>query len=122
MILADTSVLINHFRSRHPRMAAALIEGQVLIHPFVIGELACGNLPNRHNVLQTLEELRSAPMVSHEEVLALIEVRKLSGSGIGYIDAHLLASALISKRTKIWTNDKRLAEIATRLDVGYSEP
>lgn len=122
MIIVDTSALINHFRSRHALMTAALIDGQVLIHPFVIGELACGNLPNRNYVLQSLQELVPAPTATHSEVLALIETRQLSGLGIGYIDAHLLASALISKRTKLWTNDKRLAAIATKLNVGYSEP
>lgn len=122
MILADTSVWINHFRSRHPRMAAALNDGQVVIHPFVIGELAIGNMPNRQSVLLELQTLPTTTAATHRDVLDLIANRRLSGSGIGYVDAHLLASVLISGRTRLWTADKRLAEIALKLDVGYSEP
>ena len=122
MILADTSIWVNHFRLRLPRMAAALNEGKIVIHPFVIGELACGNLPDRQSVLRFLQKLPVASSATHAEVPDLIENRRLSGSGIGYVDANLLASALISDQTQLWTADKRLAEIAARLEVGYSEP
>ncbi len=122
MILVDTSVWISHFRLRLPRMAAALNEGLVVIHPFVIGELACGNLPDRQSVLGFLQKLPVASFATHAEVLGLIETRGVRGSGIGYVDANLLASALISEQTQLWTADKRLAGIAARLEVGYSEP
>ena len=114
MILVDTSVWINHFREGNRRLHDLLLEGEVACHPFVIGELACGNLKNRTEILELLQSLPQTRNVSLEEVLALIDGRDLQGKGIGLIDIHLLASALVSQ-TRFWTEDKRLKEIALKL-------
>ena len=114
MVLADTSVWIEHFRRGEPRLASLLTDGHVLIHPFVLGELACGNLKNRANVLSALQELPSAKLASTSEALQLIEDRRLYGRGLGWIDVHLLASALVSA-CDFWTLDKRLATTAAKL-------
>lgn len=118
MILVDTSVWIDHLRASNPTLGAALARTQVLLHPFVIGELACGNLKNRQEVLQLLGELPTAPQASKGEALAFIEERALMGRGIGYIDVHLLASALLAG-SRFWTKDKRLAEVAAELGIAY---
>ena len=111
MILVDTSVWVEHLRHGVPRLAALLQEGEVLIHPWVIGELACGNLRNRQQVLDLLQGLPMATVASDAEVLLLIGRELLMGRGIGYIDAHLLASARLS-HCRLWTQDRRLAAVA----------
>ena len=111
MVLVDTSVWIDHFRQNEPELAALLSEGDVLTHPFVIGELSCGSLRNRTVVLSNLAELPAAVPASHEEALGLMQDRKLWGRGIGWVDAHLLAAALLSG-CALWTRDARLAEAA----------
>jgi predicted nucleic acid-binding protein len=115
MILADTSVWIEHFRRGQPRLQAALTDGEVLMHPFIIGELACGNLGNRPEALYLLGKLPSTRVATHQETLALIDRRKLMGRGIGYIDAHLLAATALTPNTRLWTIDKRLASVAESL-------
>ena len=114
MVLADTSVWIEHFRKREPILAAHLSDGLVLMHPFVSGELACGNLKDRAAILSDLDALPPARLASHAEVLQLIEDRRLWGRGLGWIDAHLLASALLSN-SRFWTLDIRLAKAAAEL-------
>jgi len=121
MILVDTSVWIDHLRRGTPALAAALEEGIVLIHPFVLGELACDNLKNRGEVLRLLGDLPAAPSVTAPEALHLIEARHLMGRGIGYVDVHLLASALLAG-TALWTRDKRLATVATDLGIAFAKP
>ena len=116
MILVDTSVWIDDLRKGNGELASLLNEGVVLCHPFVIGELACGNLKNRAEILSLLEALPGSTVASHEEVLHLVSYRKLSGKGLGWIDVHLLASALLSKCT-LWTKDKGLGLHARRLKV-----
>ncbi len=111
MILVDTSVWIAHFRKAGSRLGELLSEGLVMVHPFVLGELACGNLRNRVRILSDLEALPCAVSAAHEEVMRLIEARKLWGFGIGWIDAHLLASALLSG-CQFWTLDGRLLRAA----------
>ena len=111
MILVDTSVWVEHLRHGLPRLAMLLQGGEVLIHPWVIGELACGNLRNRSQVLELLQGLPAASVASDAEVLLLIERDRLMGRGIGYVDAHLLASARLS-RCRLWTQDRRLAGVA----------
>ena len=111
MILVDTSVWVEHLRHGLPRLAMFLQEGEVLIHPWVIGELACGNLRNRSQVLELLQGLPAATVASDAEVLLLIERDRLMGRGIGYVDAHLLASARLS-HCRLWTQDRRLAAVA----------
>ena len=111
MILVDTSVWVDHLRSGLPLLANLLQEGDVLIHPWVIGEIACGNLRNRNQVLNLLQGLPTAVVASDSEVLLLIERSNLMGRGIGYVDAALLAAAMLS-RSGLWTQDRRLAALA----------
>lgn len=119
MILADTSVWVDHFRRANARLIAALQRERVVTHPFVIGELACGNLRNTTEVLDLLGRLPAAPAARDAEALAFIEGRRLSGRGIGYVDVHLLASAMLSSDIQIWSLDGRLARVAHELEVGY---
>ncbi len=111
MILVDTSVWVDHLRWGLPRLATRLQEGEVLIHPWVMGEIACGNLRHRRKVLSLLQGLPAAVVASDEEVLLLIEREQLMGRGIGYVDVHLLASARLS-RCLLWTQDRSLAAVA----------
>ena len=117
MVLADTSVWVQHFRRGEPGLAERLSEGLVLMHPFISGELACGNLRDRSSILSDLHALPPANVASDAEVLLLIEDRRLWGRGLGWIDAHLLASALLSK-CDLWTLDARLAKVAVELGLG----
>lgn len=112
MILVDTSVWVDHLRKGVPELVELLERGEVLTHPFVIGELACGNLNSRREVLDLFTALPSAVVASDEEILLFIEQRMLMGKGIGYIDAHLLASVALSDDVQLWTRDKRLAAFA----------
>ena len=116
MILADTSVWVDHLRAGLPTFAAALNSGQVLGHPFVTGELACGNLRHRRRVLELLNELSQAAVATNDEVLACIERRRLHGRGLGWIDVHLIASALVTP-CQLWTSDRPLAGAAGRCGV-----
>jgi predicted nucleic acid-binding protein len=115
MILVDTSVWIDHLRAGDRHLADLLNNSQVLAHPFVIGEMACGNLHKREDVLRLLNALPRAPVAFQEEVLHFIECNKLMGQGIGFIDAHLLASTALADATFIWTRDKRLQKSARKL-------
>jgi len=121
MILVDTSVWVDHLRDGTPALAAALEQGRVLTHPFVLGELACGKLKNRGEVLQLLGELPAAPMATDPEALDFIERRALMGRGIGYVDVHLLASVALAGTAQLWTQDKRLAAVAADLELAYAE-
>lgn len=117
MILVDTSVWVDHFRKAQEDLEGLLNEGLVLCHPFVIGELACGNLKNRDEILSLLDALPKAKVASHEEVLHLVSERKLHGKGLGWVDVHLLAAALLSE-SPLWTRDKTLAAVARELPPG----
>ena len=121
MILVDTSVWVDHLRDGTTALAAALEQGRVLTHPFVLGELACGKLKNRGEVLQLLGELPAAPMATDPEALDFIERRALMGRGIGYVDVHLLASVALAGTAQLWTRDKRLAAVAADLELAYAE-
>lgn len=119
MILVDSSVWIDHFQSGNARLSALLQDHQVLMHPFVAGELACGVLPgHRAQVLAGLGELPQAPVAANAEVMELIERRSLSGTGVGWVDAHLLASALIGS-VPLWSLDAALRRVARRLRVAF---
>ena len=120
MILVDTSVWVDHLRSGVPLLANLLQKGEVLIHPWVIGEIACGNLRNRQQVLDLLLGLSTALVASDSEVLLLIERGNLMGRGIGYVDAHLLAAAKLS-RCGLWTQDRRLAVVAQEQGLACAE-
>ena len=114
MILVDTSVWINHLRRGDRVLAAALESGEVVCHDFVIGELACGRLSARAEILELLEALPRAPVVEHAEAISFVERNDLAGIGIGWIDAHLLASARLAA-LELWTRDARLRSAALRI-------
>jgi predicted nucleic acid-binding protein len=116
VILVDTSVWIDHIRNEIPRLKSMLLTRDVVLHPFVVGEIALGHLKNRQLLLEELAELPKAVLASDTEVLSLVELNKLFGTGIGYVDCHLLASALLSG-TSFWTRDKRLLVIASNLNI-----
>jgi len=117
MILVDTSVWIDHLRRGDRELASLLNEGVVLCHPFVIGELACGNLENRSEIISLLSALPSTRIASHDEAMHLVSERRLAGKGLGWIDIHLLASALLSNCT-FWTKDKNLRAVARKFKIG----
>lgn len=119
MILADTNVWIKHFRESDAELISHLNVGFVACHPFIIGELACGNLGNRAEILMLFQALPSTPIVETIEVLGFIENNSLMGRGLGYIDIHLLASAIIDN-VVLWTFDQRLNQVAIELGVSYS--
>ena len=121
MILVDTSVWIAHFRTDLPALRQLLLDQQVLTHPFIIGELACGNLPARADTLTWLRRQPAALVARDSEVLNLIETKHLWGSRIGWVDAHLLASALVSD-CPLWTHDRPLREAAARVKLSCSLP
>lgn len=114
MILVDTSVWADHLRDTEPGLVALLNEGAVLIHPFIIEEIACGNLPDRQETLELLQSLPEAPIADHPELLHLIASERLHGTGLGSVDAHLIASARLA-RARIWSKDKALSREAKRL-------
>lgn len=120
MILVDTSVWVDHFRNQDPTLTELLLRGQVLMHPFVRGELALGNLKPRTEILTLLRDLPHAAVAEESELMHVIESRKLMGLGIGLIDAHLLVSTLLDS-CQLLTRDKRLRAIAMKWKVAYSE-
>lgn len=117
MILVDTSVWVDHFRVGVPALAELLEQQQVLMHAFVLGELACGNLKSREETLHLLSDLPAAPKASDLEVMEFIERRRLMGKGIGFVDAHLLAAVMLAPGARLWSRDKRLRQIAHSLGV-----
>ncbi len=116
MVLVDTSVWVDHFRSGAPRLEELLESGDVLLHPFIIGELACGRKAKRSEILDLLQALPRVQAATHDEALFLIEERKLMGRGLGYVDIHLLASALLSS-CAIWTTDAPLRQACEDLGI-----
>ncbi len=122
MILVDSSVWIDHLRSGNTALASLLDNGAVLSHPWVIGELALGNLSRREEILGLLRGLPQVTVAEQDEVLRLIEREGLYGVGIGYVDAQLLAASRLTPDTTLWTTDKRLSTVATRLGLGIGNP
>jgi hypothetical protein len=120
MILADTSVWIDHLRTLNPEMQTLLLNKRILMHPFVIGEIACGTLRDRTALLASLCDLRQSRLATNEEVFELIERRRLWGRGIGWVDAHLLASALLT-RCRLWSFDQQLQAAAHLLNIDYRQ-
>ena len=116
MILVDTSVWIEHLRLGEHRLGSLLYDEQVLCHPFIVGELACGTLRERREILALLRALPTLGLVDNEEVLNLLERRRLFGRGLGWVDAHLLASVLLADST-LWTLDKPLKRAANALNI-----
>jgi predicted nucleic acid-binding protein len=118
VILVDTSVWIDHFRSGSATLSSLLDSGEVLSHPFVIGELALGSLRRREFILDALQTLPRAETASDDEVLQFVEHHSLAGKGIGYVDAHLLAAVQLTLGALLWTRDRRLLAVADRLGLG----
>ena len=120
MILVDTSIWIDHWRNSDERLTRLLEACQVLVHPFVVGELALGKLLHRQQVLTALQDLPQATTATDAEVLGFIDRAALAGSGIGYIDAHLLAAVRLTPGSQLWTRDKRLLVAGVRLGLAYA--
>jgi predicted nucleic acid-binding protein len=120
MILIDTPIWVDHLRKGHDLLSWLLERNLVLTHPFVIGELACGSMLNRHEILQLLKALPSIGMAHHDEVLHLVEVEHLYGRGIGWVDAHLLASTVLAD-SYLCTSDKKLRLVAESLGIAYED-
>ena len=121
MILVDTSVWVDHLRQGDAALAGLLNAGRVLAHPFVTGELALGSLGQRAVVLGALEALPQAPLATHLEIMRFIDTHALYNLGVGYVDAHLLAATRLTPGASLWTRDKRLAAVATRLNLATTE-
>ena len=118
MVLVDTSIWVSHLRKGNPHLEALLMNGEVVCHLFIIGELACGHIKNRKEILSLLQALPMAKTGEFEEVLQFIEHNRLMGKGLGFIDVHLLASALLTK-IPLWTSDRKLKAASSELNVFY---
>ncbi len=118
MILVDTSIWIDHLRAGNRTLRSLLADADVLTHPFVIGELACGGLRHRDEILTLLRALPEAQVAEHDEAMGFVERERLYGRGIGWIDVHLLASARLSG-SPLWTLDRRLSTVASALKLAF---
>ncbi|VAX21424.1 PIN domain protein [hydrothermal vent metagenome] len=118
MVLVDTSVWIDHLRNNNKELSTLLLRGTVVMHEFVLGELASGNIKNRKEILELLQSILSIPKVTIEEYLFFVKEHRLFGKGIGFVDIHLLASAKLSG-ILLWTLDKKLREVASTLNLSY---
>jgi len=118
MVLVDTSVWVAHFREKNEGLALLLNSSQVFCHPLVVGELACGNLKQRSEILSLLRALPSVVVAEHDEVIDFIENQSLMGKGLGFIDMHLIASALMS-RVNLWTFDRKMNQFAALLGLAH---
>ncbi len=118
MILVDTSVWIDHFHKKDARLIALLEDDAVLVHPFILGELACGSIKNRDEILELLDALPKITTVNMDEVRFFVNKHHLYGKGVGYIDVHLIASCMIDN-ARLYTRDKRLSHIAKEFNLLY---
>jgi predicted nucleic acid-binding protein len=122
LILADTSVWIDHLRQGDAQMAKLLLTGQIVMHPFVVGEIALGSLRNRRQRLKEMDALRVVTVARIDEVRQMIEIHPLYSKGIGLTDAHLIASCLLTSGTLLWTRDNGLRKVAVSLGVNADLP
>jgi predicted nucleic acid-binding protein len=122
MILVDTSVWVDHLRKNHEALAGLLNRGAVLVHPFIIGELALGQMQQREIVLTSLAALPRAAVATDADVLRFIERHALTGRGVGYVDVHLLAAVRLTEAAWLWTIDKRLDSVADELGLAVTPP
>ena len=118
MVLVDTSVWVSHLRHGNEDLQKLLHGGEVVCHPFILGELACGNLKNRNEILTYLQSLPMTILAEDQEVLRFIEDHRLMGKGLGYIDVHLIASAVLTN-VLLWTLDKTLDKFTEKLGISY---
>lgn len=121
MILVDTSVWVDHLRRGDPGLVDLLERSSVVMHPFVVGEIACGSLRDRESILELLQDLPPAVVANSDEVLQFIERHVLHGKGIGYVDVHLLASVALTEGAKLWTRDMKLHRIAAACGSAYPD-
>jgi predicted nucleic acid-binding protein len=119
-VLVDSSVWVGHFKQRNEHLVTLLEADSVVCHPFIVAEVACGTPPSRKAIISLLSELEHALMASHDELLAMLDARQLYGRGCGFVDLSLLASALLSEGTQIWTLDKRFEQLATEANRAFS--
>jgi predicted nucleic acid-binding protein len=118
MVLVDTSIWVEHLRKGNRQLERLLTDAEVICHPFIIGELACGNINNRNEILSLLKSLPLAPVLEFDEFLFFIDENQLMGIGIGFVDVHILASAKLAG-TLLWTADKKLESVAIELSLNY---
>lgn len=118
-VLVDTSVWIDHLRNKDEQLISLLKQNQVLMHPMIRGELACGCFHNRDQILSLLKNLPQVPEATHDEAVYCLDKNKLMGKGIGFIDLHLLSSTLLAKNTLLWTRDRRLLKLALSLKLSW---
>lgn len=121
MILVDTSVWVDHLRRGDAQLVDLLQRANVIMHPFVVGEMACGSLRDRLSTLELLQDLPAAVVADGDEVLGFIERHGLHGKGIGYVDVHLLASVALTEGASLWTRDKKLRVVATALRCAFQD-
>lgn len=121
-VLVDTSVWVGHFKRPNPDLAGLIRRGVVLSHPLIVGEIACGTPPDREQLLRDLADLPQSNHISVSEVVEFIEREQLYGKGCGLIDVMLLASARVTRATKLWTLDRRQAALADRFGILYAPP
>ena len=119
MVLVDTSVWVSHLRQSNSKLQKLLQEYKVISHPFIIGELACGNINNRTEIISLIQSLPNLDTVEDEELLLFIEHNKLMGTGLGLVDVHLLASSILAG-IPLWTQDKKLKQACSRLCIDFS--
>jgi predicted nucleic acid-binding protein len=117
MILVDTSVWIDHLARGDSQLRSLLEDGEVLMHPFIVAEIALGSLSNRAETVGALQALPEALVAQHHEVMSFLENERLFGLGIGYVDLHLLAAVRLAPSTTLWTRDRRLLQAALKLDL-----
>ncbi len=120
MILVDTSIWVTHLRQGSRQLEKLLMDAEVMCHPFIIGELACGNLKNRNEIISLLQSLPVASAIEFDEFLFFIDRNQLMGKGIGFVDIHLLASAQLTG-VPLWTADKKLKSAANHLDLAFKQ-
>jgi len=118
LVLVDTSVWVDHLREGNARLEAVLNEGTVVCHPFIVGEIACGTIRNRIEILSLLQSLPMGETAEQNEVLQFIEHNQLAGKGLSYVDVHLLASAALTG-VPLWTLDRKLKQASLKLRVDY---
>lgn len=121
MILVDTSVWVDHLRRGDAQLAELLERSSILMHPFVVGEIACGSLADRATILELLQDLPAAIVADNGEALRFIDRYGLQGKGIGFVDVHLLASVALTQGAKLWTRDRKLHAAALELDCAHPD-
>ena len=118
MVLVDSSIWVTHLRQGSQKLEKLLMDAEVMCHPFIIGELACGNLKNRSEIISLLQSLPMASTINSDELLIFIGINQLTGKGIGYVDIHLLASARLTG-VPLWTANKKLKSAANQLELAF---